>query len=67
MADTGSVVIVSPRPHTWALHGPKGMLVSINLDTGEHTFGENYTPDEAARVFWDTVGVKLNDRSACPR
>jgi hypothetical protein len=31
------------------------MLVSINMDTGETTFGKHYTPDEAARVFWEAV------------
>jgi hypothetical protein len=37
-----------PRFHTWSLVGKLGMLVSINLKTGEMKFGENYSPDEAA-------------------
>ena len=48
-------VIPRHQPHTWSLGGKNGMLVSINMDTGETTFGEHYTPDEAARVFWDAI------------
>ena len=40
---------------TWSLHGPHGMLVRINLDTGEHTFGDGYNLDDAARIFWENV------------
>ena len=43
---------------TWALVGPLGMLVSINLETGEMRFGDNYSPDEAARTFWEAIGNK---------
>jgi hypothetical protein len=25
------------------------------MDTGEHTFGDGLTPDEAARTFWEAV------------
>lgn len=54
---TGSgVQITSPLfAHTWALGGPRGMLVQINLDDGSHKFGEAYEPDEAAKVFWQAV------------
>jgi hypothetical protein len=55
-ASTKPSYTLSPhQPHTWSLHGKNGMLVSINMDTGETTFGEHYTPDEAARVFWDAI------------
>ena len=40
---------------TWALVGPLGTLVSINLETGEMKFGENYSPDEAAQTFWEAI------------
>ena len=43
------------QPHTWSIGGKNGVLVTIDLDTGETTFGEHYTPDEAARVFWDAI------------
>jgi hypothetical protein len=51
----------SEMPHTWSLVGPLGMLVSINLETGEMRFGDNYSPDEAARTFWEAI-EKYNDR-----
>lgn len=40
--------------------GKIATLVSIDLDTGDLTYGPDYTPDEAARIFWEalaTVGV----------
>lgn len=30
-------------------------LVTVNLKTGETTFGPNYEPRKAARSFWDAV------------
>jgi hypothetical protein len=49
-------VIPRHQPHTWSLGGKNGMLVSINMDTGETTFGAGYNdPSEAARVFWEAV------------
>jgi hypothetical protein len=55
---------MDPQPHTWSLHGKNGMLVSINMDTGETKFGDGYTPDEAARVFWEAVsGVVRRTKS----
>ena len=41
---------------TWALVGPLGMLVSINLETGEMRFGENYSP--AVSVLSRTWGFR---------
>jgi hypothetical protein len=31
------------------------MLVTFNLDDGSMTFGPNYHPDEAAKIFWEAV------------
>ena len=31
------------------------MLVTFNLDDGLMTFGPNYNPDEAAKIFWEAV------------
>lgn len=31
------------------------LMVEIDLNTFEHTFGPEYEPDEAARIFWDAV------------
>lgn len=33
----------------------QGMAVTLHLDTGQVELGPGYTPDEAARVFWDAV------------
>jgi hypothetical protein len=52
---------LSTKPHTWSLHGPKGMLVSIDLNTGEYRFGENYIPNEAAKLFWEAVGLHVRN------
>jgi hypothetical protein len=41
--------VVAAQPHTWSIGGKNGTLVTVDLDTGETTFGEHYTPDEAAR------------------
>jgi hypothetical protein len=48
------------RPHTWSLGNKDGVLVSIDMDTGETTFGEHYTLDKAARVFWEAVGSRAS-------
>ncbi len=32
------------------------MLVDVNLSDGSTIFGDDYTPDETARVFWETIG-----------
>lgn len=48
--------ITAPRKNTWALFNKHGTLVEINLDTSEIKFGPNYTPDEAARIFWEAIG-----------
>jgi hypothetical protein len=57
--------VVAAQPHTWSIGGKNGTLVTVDLDTGETTFGEHYTPDEAARVFWEAVGIAA--RWASPR
>lgn len=44
-----------PR-NIWSLSSERGLMVSIDLSTGEITYGENYTPDEAAKVFWGEIG-----------
>jgi hypothetical protein len=55
-ASTKPSYTLSPhQPHTWSLHGKNGMLVSINMDTGETTFGDGYTLDDAVRIFWELV------------
>jgi hypothetical protein len=36
------------------------MMVDMDLDDGTIIFGETYTPDEAAKLFWDTIGKMAN-------
>lgn len=46
----------TPSPRTIVLMDPNGNpLVTISLDDGTHTFGPNYKPDEAAKIFWEAV------------
>lgn len=38
---------------SFVLTGAKGkMLVNLDMATGKVTFGEDYDPAEAARIFW---------------
>lgn len=37
-------------------------LVTFDMGTGEMTFGESYTPEGAARTFWDAMAVDLGRR-----
>ena len=32
------------------------LLVDLNLSDHSMIFGDNYTPDESAKVFWETIG-----------
>ena len=57
-ASTKPSYTLSHQPHTWSLHGKNGMLV-YNMDTGETTFGDGYTLDDAVRIFWESVGRKV--------
>lgn len=39
--------------------GPYGeQLVTISLKDGKVMYGKNYTPDAAAKAFWDAIGTK---------
>lgn len=50
---------LKPSPSTFTLYGmidgENVKLVSVDLSTGKHTFGEKYTPDDAARAFWQAI------------
>ena len=44
--------------------GPTGdSLVKISLTNGTVTYGKTYTPDAAAKAFWNAIGTKY----PCPR
>jgi len=71
---TGNLTIETTDPISSSFHyieirGENGeMLVQVNLD-GTVTFGKNYKPDEAARIFWkaigDTAPAKQEKKSPC--
>jgi hypothetical protein len=42
--------------HNITISGENGPLVVINTSTGEIEYGEHYTPDAAAKVFWEAIG-----------
>ncbi|GGW98555.1 hypothetical protein [Streptomyces chartreusis] len=52
----GSWQLAPPQPPTIAIIGEDGRtpLVTIHPD-GELEYGPDYTPDEAARRFWDAL------------
>jgi len=61
---TGNFIIDMKAPsfNSVQIDGNDGeMLVSISLD-GTVTFGKHYKPDEAARIFWKSIG----DAAPCP-
>jgi hypothetical protein len=52
----GHVVAAPPIPGSLNIRSSAGEpLVSIDLGTGQITYGPGYTPDEAARLFWDAI------------
>ncbi len=42
--------------HLFILYDGGQDMVTVNLDTGDIKFGDNYTPNKAAQLFWDTIG-----------
>lgn len=51
--------IREPGPWAMEIHGKDGqMMVRLDED-GSLTFGENYEPDEAARIFWQAVTANM--------
>jgi hypothetical protein len=51
-----TIKVDESKMFTWNLYAPGGdMLVSLNLKTREMTFGPNYTPDKAAKTFWEAL------------
>jgi len=51
--------------HHFVMYNDDGeMLVDMNLEDGSTFFGSAYTPDEAAKVFWETIGkVKVTEKN----
>lgn len=52
----GQLYVADERQHHFVMYGNDNeMLVDVDLDTGEIIFGDNYTPDEAAKTFWKAI------------
>jgi hypothetical protein len=71
--DEGGFSITDPGAGGITLHDPTAAnlflisnggddLVTWDLVTGEMTFGQTYTPEGAAKVFWDAVAMTLAQR-----
>ena len=57
----GSVVLLSnvSTANLMEIGGPNGeLLVKIGFEDGKVTYGKTYTPDAAAKAFWDAIGTK---------
>lgn len=54
---SGSTLISMPdSPRNMVIHRPNGRpLVTIDFDDGHITFGEDYTPEGAAKIFWEAI------------
>lgn len=46
------------RAQNLVIQGERGPMVTINLVTGGVEFGEDYTLDEAAKIFWQGIAGK---------
>lgn len=59
-------VILSYNPAEQALHfiNEGGLVVSIDMRSGNVVYGEGYAADTAASFFWETVG-RLFPRLTC--
>ena len=51
-----------PAETTSAMSIAISSMVTIHPD-GSIEYGENYKPDEAAKAFWDAVGVERKARN----
>lgn len=47
-------------PQTISIQGSQGPLVTIHLHDGRLEYGPGYTPDEAARLFWEALRFQVN-------
>lgn len=57
---TDATITLSDRPSyitfTTGWGGQYNEIVRIDMKTGIVTYGDRYTPDAAARVFWESIG-----------
>ena len=51
--------MLNPKPSSIILsEKSEEPLVTIHMATGEITYGKDYSPDAAAKVFWEAIGPK---------
>jgi hypothetical protein len=67
LALAGSIALHSSQASLLTIHGGEGLgdLVSINRD-GTLTYGPNYTPDTAAKSFWEAMARHIPRCPSCP-
>lgn len=53
--DGPAVTAITVPPSQIVIDGARGPLVTIHLNDGRLEYGPGYTPDGAARRFWDAV------------
>lgn len=54
-----TISIQDLQPKNLVIHGSSAeALVTISLKDGSLTFGPNYAPDKAARIFWEAVSFE---------
>lgn len=54
--------VAEPAPMAITIQaGSRGAMVTIQPD-GSIEYGQGYTPDAAAKIFWDAVGLERKNR-----
>jgi hypothetical protein len=53
---TGATISNWQPTHLTIMGNGQDFLVKISLNDGSIEYGASYTPDEAARVFWESIG-----------
>jgi hypothetical protein len=59
------VMYADSTPESLVINRNSEEVVRINLKNGTVTYGLHYTPDIAAKLFWETVGKEI-PKQPCP-
>lgn len=53
-----SISMPGPRPNNIVIFGKNGAhLITVDFDNGSITYGADYTPDAAAKAFWEALAL----------
>ena len=52
-----TLIVGNPNGNNLVISNDGVELISINLDSGETTLSEDYTPDVAGKIFWKAVAL----------